>query len=44
MLTSSLEGLKAYAAADEMRNGGGEAESIPLFQHALDLDPNFAMA
>jgi tetratricopeptide (TPR) repeat protein len=43
-LTSSLEALKAYAAADEMRNGGGEAESIPLFQHALDLDPNFAMA
>jgi serine/threonine protein kinase/tetratricopeptide (TPR) repeat protein len=42
--TSSLEALKAYAAADEMRNGGGEAESIPLFQHALELDPNFAMA
>jgi eukaryotic-like serine/threonine-protein kinase len=42
--TSSLEALKAYAAADEMRNGSGEAESIPLFQHALELDPNFAMA
>jgi serine/threonine protein kinase/tetratricopeptide (TPR) repeat protein len=42
--TSSLEALKAFAAADEMRNGGGEAESIPLFQHAVDLDPNFAMA
>ncbi len=42
--TSSLEALKAYSAADEMRNGGGEAESIPLFQHAVDLDPNFAMA
>jgi eukaryotic-like serine/threonine-protein kinase len=42
--TSSLEALKAYAAADEMRNGGGEAESIPLFQHATELDPNFAMA
>src|ERR1700720_688294 len=27
-----------------MRNGGGEAESIPLFQHAVELDPNFAMA
>jgi tetratricopeptide (TPR) repeat protein len=27
-----------------MRNGGGEAESIPLFQRALELDPNFAMA
>ncbi len=42
--TSSLEALKAYAAADEMRNGGGEAESIPLFLHAVELDPNFAMA
>ncbi len=42
--TSSLEALKAYAAADEMRNGGNEAESIPLFQHAVELDPNFAMA
>jgi eukaryotic-like serine/threonine-protein kinase len=42
--TSSLEALKAYAAADEMRNSGGEAESIPLFEHAIELDPNFAMA
>ena len=42
--TSSLEALKAYAAADEMRNSGGEAESMPLFQHAVELDPNFAMA
>jgi serine/threonine protein kinase/tetratricopeptide (TPR) repeat protein len=42
--TSSLEALKAFAAADEKRNGGGEAESIPLFQRAIELDPNFAMA
>ena len=42
--TSSLEALKAYAAADEMRNSGGEAESIPLFKRAIELDPNFAMA
>jgi tetratricopeptide (TPR) repeat protein len=44
--TSSLEALKAYAAADELRNGGGggEAESLPLFQHAVELDPNFALA
>jgi eukaryotic-like serine/threonine-protein kinase len=42
--TSSLEALKAYAAADEMRNGGGEAESIPGFEHAVELDPNFALA
>lgn len=42
--TSSLEALKAYAAADEIRNAGGEAESIPLFQRAVELDPNFALA
>ncbi len=42
--TSSLEALKAYAAADAMRNAGGEAESMPSFQHAVELDPNFAMA
>jgi serine/threonine protein kinase/tetratricopeptide (TPR) repeat protein len=42
--TSSLEALKAFAAADQFRNSGGEAESIPLFQRAVDLDPNFAMA
>jgi eukaryotic-like serine/threonine-protein kinase len=42
--TSSLDALKAYAAADAMRNAGGEAESMPSFQHAVELDPNFAMA
>src|ERR1700733_2776947 len=42
--TSSLEALKAYAAADAIRNSGSEAESLPLFQHAVELDPNFAMA
>ena len=42
--TSSLEALRAYAAADQLRNSGGEAESIPGFQRAIELDPNFAMA
>ena len=42
--TSSLEALKAYAAADRTRNSVGEAEAIPGFQHAIELDPNFAMA
>ena len=42
--TSSLEALKAFVAGDEIRNGGGEAESIGLFQHAIELDPNFALA
>ena len=42
--TSSLEAWKVFTEADEMRNRGGEAESIPLFQHAIELDPNFALA
>ena len=42
--TSSLEALKAFAAADQLRNSGGEAESAAGFQRAIDLDPNFAMA
>ena len=42
--TSSLEALKAYAAADALRNGGHETESMPLFERATQLDPNFAMA
>lgn len=42
--TSSLEALKAYAAADAQRNSGGEAESMAGFQRAIELDPNFAMA
>ena len=42
--TSSLEALKAYAAADEMRNSGNEVESLPLFQRAVELDPSFAQA
>jgi eukaryotic-like serine/threonine-protein kinase len=42
--TSSLEALKAFAAADALRNGGGEAESLPLFQRAVELDPTFALA
>jgi len=42
--TSSLEALKAYAAADALRNSGHETESKPLFERAIQLDPNFAMA
>ena len=42
--TSSLEALKAFAAADQMRNGGSEAESLPLFQRAVALDQNIALA
>jgi serine/threonine protein kinase/tetratricopeptide (TPR) repeat protein len=42
--TSSLEALKAYSLGTEERARGAEKESIPFFDHAIELDPNFAMA
>jgi len=42
--TSSLEALKAYSAGEDRRAKGDETGSIPFFKHALELDPNFAMA
>jgi serine/threonine protein kinase/tetratricopeptide (TPR) repeat protein len=42
--TSSLEALKAMSDGDELKNLGRERESIPLFERAIELDPNFALA
>jgi tetratricopeptide (TPR) repeat protein/tRNA A-37 threonylcarbamoyl transferase component Bud32 len=42
--TSSLEALKAFSLAAEKRARGAEAEAIPLFKRAIELDPDFAMA
>jgi eukaryotic-like serine/threonine-protein kinase len=42
--TTSLEALKAFSLGQAARNRGMEAESIPYFQNAIELDPNFAMA
>jgi tetratricopeptide (TPR) repeat protein len=42
--TSSLEALKAYTLGYDQALKGAEAESIPFFQRALELDPNFALA
>jgi len=42
--TSSLEALKALTIADKDTDRGEETQSIPFFKHALELDPNFAMA
>jgi eukaryotic-like serine/threonine-protein kinase len=42
--TASLEALKSFTAADDLRSRGKEAESIPVFQRAIELDPNFALA
>ena len=42
--TPSLEALKAYSVGAEQRARGAEKEAIPFFDHAIELDPNFAMA
>jgi eukaryotic-like serine/threonine-protein kinase len=42
--TPSLEALKAYTVAWNLHIGGSEPESIPFFKHAIELDPNFALA
>jgi serine/threonine protein kinase/tetratricopeptide (TPR) repeat protein len=42
--TSSLDALQAYSVATERRAQGREKEAIPLFERAVQLDPNFAMA
>jgi DNA-binding winged helix-turn-helix (wHTH) protein len=42
--TSSLEALQAYSLGRKTESAGGFGDSIPVFQEALKLDPNFAMA
>ncbi len=42
--TASLEALKVFHAAEEARNRAGDGEALPLFQKAVEIDPNFAIA
>jgi tetratricopeptide (TPR) repeat protein len=42
--TSSLDALKAYSQGIEQKLNGKEPASIPFYQRALELDPNFARA
>jgi eukaryotic-like serine/threonine-protein kinase len=42
--TPSLEALKAYSLGMKTRTEKGDAEALPLLRHAVELDPNFAMA
>ena len=42
--TSSLEALKAFSLGDAQRAQGREQESIPFFERAVELDPDFAVA
>jgi eukaryotic-like serine/threonine-protein kinase len=42
--TSSLEALKSFTLGDVKHSAGADFEAIPLYKHAVELDPNFAMA
>ena len=42
--TSSLEALKAYSLGTKTHREKGDTAAVPFFQHAIQLDPNFAMA
>jgi tetratricopeptide (TPR) repeat protein len=42
--TSSLEALNAYSLGIKAANEKSAAACIPLFEQAIQLDPNFAMA
>ena len=42
--TPSLEALKAYSQGNNTRWVKGETASLPFYQRAIELDPNFASA
>ncbi len=42
--TSSLEALKAFSLGDIKHQMFDELAALPLYQRAVELDPNFAMA
>jgi eukaryotic-like serine/threonine-protein kinase len=42
--TSSLEALKAFSLGEAERDKGAELDAIPFYKHAIELDPNFAVA
>ena len=43
--TPSLEALKAFSLGQKVQNTkGDDAAAIPFFKHAIELDPNFALA
>jgi len=42
--TASLDALKAYSLARETHYKEGDPQAIPLYQRAIALDPQFAMA
>jgi eukaryotic-like serine/threonine-protein kinase len=42
--TPSLEALKAYSEGGKTAHTTGDADGIPFYKRAIELDPNFALA
>jgi eukaryotic-like serine/threonine-protein kinase len=42
--TPSLEALKAVSSGNKVLYATGSAAAIPFYKHAIELDPNFALA
>jgi serine/threonine protein kinase/Flp pilus assembly protein TadD len=42
--TPSLEALQAYSMGGRTRRRNGDADAIPFFKRAIELDPDFALA
>jgi len=42
--TPSLDALKAFSSGHKVLSTTGSAAAIPFFKHAIELDPNFAIA
>jgi serine/threonine protein kinase/tetratricopeptide (TPR) repeat protein len=42
--TSSLEALKAYSTGLKAIASSGDTAALPFFNHAVEIDPHFAMA
>jgi eukaryotic-like serine/threonine-protein kinase len=44
LTTASLPALQSYALGSAQRRQGNNRASIGFFRHAIDIDPNFALA
>jgi DNA-binding winged helix-turn-helix (wHTH) protein/tetratricopeptide (TPR) repeat protein len=42
--TSSFDALKTFSLGEQLRGTGDNAAALPLFKHAVELDPSFALA
>lgn len=42
--SSSLEALKAYSVGFNLQTTAGDAQALPSYKRAVELDPNFALA